>query len=139
MGSTYFRKGPSGLAADDVDGLHDEAQSFVGPWCAVGKDDVIDALGLECHTTSGELARTLFRTDPRAERDLDIGAVSPDLVTGLTEHVQLATQRRSAVGDVEQVASVGVAGDQRKRTSLAGASDEYPWPEQWSRLVERTL
>ena len=75
-------------------------------------------------TALGERVRRLAGVEPRAHGLLDLVVGPADRLAVLGEHLQLAADRRAAVGDVEEVAGIGVARDQPQRLALPHAADQ---------------
>ena len=87
----------------------------------------------------GELRDRLAHEDAAAEGDLDVVGVAPTASHARAEDVELVAQRRTTVGNIEQVAGVGVAGDERQGPPFAHAADEHPWSRTGARNVYRLL
>ena len=78
--------------------------------------------------TGDERVGGLPGLQPGAEGLLDllVGAAEVGAVPG--QDRELVGDGAAAVGDVEQVAGVGIPGDQPQGLALAGASDQDRWP-----------
>src|SRR3954464_15837794 len=111
-----------GEGADGVDDGFKVAVS--GPRAGGEQDDVVDAKLPEAVAAVRELVDGLAWGEATAQRDLDVVGVAAGPLALFAEDVELVSQGGAAVGDVEEVARVGVAGHEGQRSPFSHATDQ---------------
>src|SRR5215211_156800 len=111
----------------------------LAPWSVRDDDGVLDPEGGEGGAALGELGWRLVGRESRADRLLDFLVRAADRVAVPGQHIELVPDRPPLVGDVEQVAGVGVLRDQAKRLAFAHAADQDRRVRlcEWWRVVDR--
>ncbi len=125
---------------DGSGGVDDDVEVGAGlPGAGGDEHDVVDPDVGEVGAAVSELVGRLSGGESAAERDLDVVGVPPDGVAGAGEHVELVANGGAAVGDVEEVAGVRVAGHERKGAVFSHPADEDSGPVDRGGLVDRRL
>ena len=106
-------------------GGREGGDGLVGPRPGGDHADVVDAQLDERAAALDERRRRLARLEPGARSSSrSRRRAGRSRRTAARSTAELVADGRAAVGDVEDVARVGVAGDERQRAPLPGAADE---------------
>ncbi|HEY7814393.1 MAG TPA: hypothetical protein VIC62_14220, partial [Nakamurella sp.] len=102
---------------------------------------MVDAVTGQDVAPLDERGRLLAGSEPRADRPLDLLDRPTHVGAVRGEHLDLVPDRSPPVGNVEEVAGIGIFGDQPQRPPLPGAPDQdrRVWLGERQRAADRSI